>query len=53
MTTREVKTVDEALERFSGRTMVPAAEVCDVLLDLREYVHALETSLAYSEPAAS
>ena len=30
-----VGTIDEALERFSSRDMVPAAEICDWLLDVR------------------
>lgn len=32
-----VETIDGALTRFSERTMVPANEVTDVLLDVRSY----------------
>jgi len=30
-----VGVIDEALERFSARDIVPAAEICDWLLDIR------------------
>jgi hypothetical protein len=33
--TKLTQLVDEALERFGGRDLVPSAEVLDFLLDLR------------------
>jgi hypothetical protein len=56
--TRLTQMVDEALERFGGRDLVPSAEVLDFLLDLRSEIGSFNDELQKlleeeSEPAAN
>ncbi|MGH9024981.1 MAG: hypothetical protein ACRDWD_02535 [Acidimicrobiia bacterium] len=43
--TRLTLMVDEALERFGGRDLVPSAEVLDFLLDLRSEIGSFNDEL--------
>jgi hypothetical protein len=43
--TRLTQMVDEALERFGGRDLVPSAEVLDFLLDLRSEIGSFNDEL--------
>jgi hypothetical protein len=56
--TRLTQMVDEALERFGGRDLVPSAEVLDFLLDLRSEIGSFNDELQKlleeeSEPATN
>jgi hypothetical protein len=56
--TRLTQMVDEALERFGGRDLVPSAEVLDFLLDLRSEIGSFNDELQRlleeeSEPATN